>query len=311
MLVSVIVPSYNYGSFISETVQSLLSQTYKNWECIIIDDGSTDNTKDVVLDFARQDERIKYIYQNNQGLSAARNTGLSNSQGEFIQFLDADDLIESKKLEIQVEFLNKNKEVDLVYGSVRYFKSDSPSERLYSMSDSDAPWMPEISGSGKSICEKLIEGNIMAVSSPLLRKRMTDLIGSFDLQLGMFADWDYWIRCAVAGMNFQFLSNNETLALVRIHPISMTQNIGKYYFEKKRVRQKISKYPLGKEILELNRFLQGVEGSYNGIGEFRNGKKLNGLMSIIKSGAISKRGLWHVVKGIIEQKIYQQIKRVK
>jgi glycosyltransferase involved in cell wall biosynthesis len=107
-LVSIIVPCYNYGYFLPETLDSILAQSYTKWECIIVDDGSTDNTKDVATTYLITDQRFRYIYQNNRGLSAARNTGIKLSKGSYIQFLDADDLLQEKKLESQICFLEQH-----------------------------------------------------------------------------------------------------------------------------------------------------------------------------------------------------------
>src|SRR3989442_11796350 len=112
-LVSVIVPSYNYGRFVGQALESLRAQTYPRWECIVVDDGSTDNTDAIVTAFAENDSRIKYIRQENQGLAAARNAGIVHSAGEYLQFLDADDLLESEKLERHVEFLEQHAEIDI------------------------------------------------------------------------------------------------------------------------------------------------------------------------------------------------------
>jgi len=129
-------------------LDSVLNQTYAHWECIVVDDGSTDNTREVVELYLKADKRIRYVYQGNKGLSAARNLGLYESQGAYVQFLDSDDLIESKKLAFQVGYLEQHSDVDLVYSAVRFFRTGQPDERRFSMREPDAKWMPESSGSG-------------------------------------------------------------------------------------------------------------------------------------------------------------------
>jgi glycosyltransferase involved in cell wall biosynthesis len=91
MLFSIIIPTYNRASLLAETVRSVQNQTFENWECIIVDDGSTDNTRQIVREMIKSDSRIKYFYQENAERSAARNNGIRNSSGEFICFLDSDD----------------------------------------------------------------------------------------------------------------------------------------------------------------------------------------------------------------------------
>ncbi len=109
-LVSVIVPSYNASRYISETLESVLSQTYRNFEVIVVDDGSKDNTPDIVADYARRDSRIRLVNQPNSGCGAARNRGIAEASGEFIAPLDADDVWYPQKLEKQVASLERNGE---------------------------------------------------------------------------------------------------------------------------------------------------------------------------------------------------------
>ena len=101
-LVSFIIPTYNYSAFVRDAVESALLQTYKPVEVIVVDDGSTDDTKEVLSDYIDTGD-IKYLYQNNKGLAGARNRGLGEAKGENIVFLDSDDLVDEKKLEIQVK----------------------------------------------------------------------------------------------------------------------------------------------------------------------------------------------------------------
>ena len=116
-LVSVIIPTYNYGHFVKETLKSVADQTYKCIECIIVDDGSTDDTSERVAQVTTNDDRFIYLYKKNEGLGAARNTGITHSRGVYLQLLDSDDLLEPEKIARQVEYLEEHPEVDIVYGS--------------------------------------------------------------------------------------------------------------------------------------------------------------------------------------------------
>src|SRR6266550_6173469 len=147
-LVSVIVPCYNYGHFVGDALDSVLAQTFENWECIVVDDGSTDKTKEVVTRYESKDSRIKYIYQRNHGLAASRNLGISLSKGAYIQFLDADDQIESRKLEFQSNVLQDAVDIDIVYGSVRFFETTSMEERPGPLNESGDSRSNQLSGSG-------------------------------------------------------------------------------------------------------------------------------------------------------------------
>lgn len=125
-LVSIIMPSWNTGRFIAESIQSVINQTYTNWELLIVDDCSTDNTDEVVASF--NDERIKYFHnEKNSGAALTRNKAIREAQGEWIAFLDSDDLWNPKKLEYQIKFMKKN---NLVFSYHEYEKIDEESQPL-------------------------------------------------------------------------------------------------------------------------------------------------------------------------------------
>ena len=106
-LVSVVVPCFNYGRFLDECITSLAQQSHKAWECIIVDDGSTDDTPEVCARLARSDPRIRFFRQHNGGLSAARNAGIRQARGVMIQMLDADDCLQPRKIGNQAAFLDE------------------------------------------------------------------------------------------------------------------------------------------------------------------------------------------------------------
>jgi glycosyltransferase involved in cell wall biosynthesis len=227
-LISVIIPCYNYGNFIKECINSLLFQSYSNWECIIIDDGSTDNSKEIVQSLCAKDNRISYFLQPNSGPTVARNYGLKLAKGEFIQFLDADDLLEKKKLEKQLTIFNQNPDCDIVYGSVKYFASTDP-EKLYDNIDlRSGPWMKNLSGKGDVMIFQLLKENIMVISSPLVRRALFIKFGNMNEELQFNEDWELWARFAIGNAKFQFDDSEGTLALVRVHE-SYSKDIFKMY----------------------------------------------------------------------------------
>ena len=124
-IVSVIIPCFNQAQYLTEALNSVLNQTFQNWECIIVNDGSPDNTEEVALGWCNKDKRFKYLKKENGGLSSARNAGLKIAQGEYIQFLDSDDLLQKEKIESQVSFLGYNLNVDIVYSSSLYFFNEN------------------------------------------------------------------------------------------------------------------------------------------------------------------------------------------
>ena len=224
-LISVIIPCFNYGKLLAESLDSLLAQTYSNWECLIIDDGSTDNSRAVAEEYQARDARFRYTYQPNAGMSAARNAGLQVARGEYIQLLDADDLLVAGKFQRQVHFLDAHPDVDIVYGSVRYFRHEAPTVLSRSFDMRDEPWMQEISGQGEEIWRVLVENNIMAVNAPLFRASLSNKVGGLDTRLRSAEDWEFWVRCALAGARLQYDSSPDSWALVRVHGNNTTHNM--------------------------------------------------------------------------------------
>ncbi|MEO6860501.1 MAG: glycosyltransferase family A protein, partial [Microcoleus sp.] len=127
--VSVVIPSYNSTQFLPEAIESVLEQSYPPFEVIVVDDGSTDETKEVCDRYPT----VKYVYQNNQGVAAARNTGLRVSTGEYILFLDSDDCLLPEAIEIGVKHINALPEVGFVFG--RYFFYSIQPDGLYKVEE--------------------------------------------------------------------------------------------------------------------------------------------------------------------------------
>lgn len=127
-LVSIITPTYNCGKFIAETIETVLAQTYTNWEMIIVDDVSSDNTEDVVLQYTEKDNRIKYTKLDvNSGAAVARTTAMKLASGQYMAFLDSDDLWTENKLEVQLDFMKKN---DYAFTCTAYEQIDENSKSL-------------------------------------------------------------------------------------------------------------------------------------------------------------------------------------
>lgn len=123
-LVSIITPVYNAERFLSETIKSVINQTYKNWELLLVDDCSKDNSQSIIKEFQKVENRIRYIkLANNSGASVTRNTGIKNAKGRFIAFVDSDDIWEPNKLEIQIKYM-LDKKLGFTFTSYRYMKEN-------------------------------------------------------------------------------------------------------------------------------------------------------------------------------------------
>lgn len=175
-LVSIIVPCYNQAQYLPETLDSVLAQTYPYWECIIVNDGSPDNTEEIAKHYCDKDIRFKYVYKENGGLSSARNVGIKNSLGEFILPLDSDDLIGSAYLEKAIQHFINYPETKLVYCKAVKFGTEN------------VVWdLPQYEFS------KILFENIIFCSS-IFRKSDYNLTNGYNenIKLG-FEDWDFWL----------------------------------------------------------------------------------------------------------------------
>jgi glycosyltransferase involved in cell wall biosynthesis len=222
-LITIIIPTHNYGRYITETLDSLISQTYPYWECIIIDDGSVDNTKEVLKTYLANDSRFRYFYQECQGVSAARNVGLKKATGSYIQFLDADDILPNEKLAIHAAYLEENPAIDIIYSDVRYFSNDDRTKLSFSFDMKNIEWMPKVNNEHETITA-LVQSNIMPIHSPLSRADLLTKVGLFNSAMRYCEDWDYWFRCAVAGGQIRYLDDPSAIVFVRVHKVSASQN---------------------------------------------------------------------------------------
>ena len=171
--VSVIVPVYNQGVFLAEALDSVLQQTYSNWECVIVNDGSTDNTEVVAKSYVNKDVRFKYLYQDNSGVSAARNNGIRHSNGFFILPLDSDNMLLPTYMEKAVSYFLLHPETTLVYGKAELF------------GDKNGIWnLPEYSW------EKFIWSNCIDNCAMYKRSDFEAIGGYRDMSL---EDWDFWL----------------------------------------------------------------------------------------------------------------------
>ncbi len=206
--VSIIIPAYNAIKYLPETVESVLKQSFTDFELLIINDGSSDNTVEWVSSIS--DSRVRLISQENKGLSGARNTGITSSKGEYISFLDADDIWEPTKIEKQVYKLDNDPTVGLVYTWVKYFYEDIESVRL---GDPDAEG---------NVLKAILEANVvMCGSNAMVRRFCFEEVGKFDENLTSIEDWDMWIRIA---SKYSFAVVKEALVYYRQHNSNMSKN---------------------------------------------------------------------------------------
>jgi hypothetical protein len=204
-----VIPTYNHKRFVCQAIDACLAQTYPNCEIIVVDDGSTDATGDMLRE--RYGDRIGYIYQENRGLPVARNVGTRAARGEFIHYCDADDQLLPTKVEQCAQVLIQQPDVVLVYTDCHYVEEDGQT-----IIPRPALQLP----SGDVFCELLTghQGNFIAQCTPLIRRQAVLDVGGFNEQIRSAHDWDLWLRLAA---QHQFAVIHEALALYRVLPNAM------------------------------------------------------------------------------------------
>ncbi|MGE0105149.1 MAG: glycosyltransferase family 2 protein [Blastocatellales bacterium] len=191
-LVSIIIPTFNHARYVQRSVSSALAQTWPDCEVIVVDDGSSDDTRHALAPFAA---RIRYHYQSNSGLGAARNTGIRLARGAFLQFLDADDTISPEKIEVQIQPLMADDSIDLVYSNYQMVYKGRAKMKVY-----EHP--PE---TAHDLIAYYIRWNLTPIHSPLHRRTVIEKAGLFDEARDAQEDWDFMFRAALSGCCFKFV----------------------------------------------------------------------------------------------------------
>jgi glycosyltransferase involved in cell wall biosynthesis len=208
--ISVIVPAYNAEKTILETITSVQQQTFSDFELIVINDGSTDRTLELLNTV--NDSRLKVLSYPNGGVSIARNRGISHATGEFIAVLDADDLWSTDKLELQLAALQQHPEAGVAYSWAYYMDeqgtSSQPSEPVYFQ--------------GNVYAQLLVNDFVVSCSNCLIRRKAVESVGDFDKEVAGAADWDYWLRLA---LNWPFVVVPKHQVYYRISSESMQSNV--------------------------------------------------------------------------------------
>lgn len=211
--VSIMIPTYNCATFLGRAIDTALAQSYTDYEILIVDDGSTDNTRDVVVPYGT---KVRYFYQPNGGLSSARNLALSHATGEFVAYLDADDMWCPRKLEAQVAFLDARKECGLVHSEISVIDEDDKVLHLCFNQETRRP-VPQ----GHCLADLLRRCHVQ-ILTVLERRECFGRAGIFDEGLRIAQDYHHWIRVALQGFAIGYLP--EPLAKYRWRRGSLMSN---------------------------------------------------------------------------------------
>ena len=210
--VSIIIPTYNRAKSLGFAIQSILDQTYQDFEVIIVDDYSSDNTERIVRGF--QDQRISFIrHPENRGSGCARNTGIKRAKGRLIAFQDSDDIWLPSKLMKQIEALSKaSDEVGVVYTG--YIQKDSDVEKYFPES--------HVKEKQNNILRQLVKGNFVGTPTAIVKRECFEKAGMFDEELSNLEDWELWLRIA---KDYLFIFIDEPLVIASLGYDSITRNL--------------------------------------------------------------------------------------
>lgn len=271
-MVSVIIPAYNAENFISKTIESVLSQTYTDWELIIVDDGSTDGTAKLVSDYisSSKTEKIKLLSQKNSGVSVARNKGIDAAKGDFIAFLDADDYWLPNNLFDKYTFLNKNPEADFTFSN--FYIGDKDLEIL-----EKGPVGTDI-----DMLENLLywkRAVIPGASSNLfLRKKCFDQGLRFDPAFSTAADQDF---CFYLVYSFKGKHLNDYTWIYRVHSTSMSRNMQTFEKDHVGVFKKASKHKIFKSFSQKQKCFSVMYITVAGGWWVNGGNKLRSIKFLV------------------------------
>ncbi|NGX84090.1 glycosyltransferase family 2 protein [Aequorivita sp. KMM 9714] len=231
-LVSIIIPTYNRAHLIGETLDSVLAQTYQNWECIVVDDGSTDNTDEVMAAYMAKDTRFQYHHRPKDRLpggNAARNYGFEVSKGEYIQWFDSDDLMLPEKLEIKVKVISEyNVDFVVCEGAEIIDEKNLSYVKKWKLYETDVALLEHIKGN-----------LVFGTNGPLFNKQYLDNKPLFDVELKISQEWEFFSRLLISSPRLEII--NQVLYLYR------NEADGK--------RSKITKFKLVNKVIAISKIV--------------------------------------------------------
>lgn len=260
--VSVVITCYNYGKYVEKAIESVFSQTYDDVEIILVDDGSTDDSEQRIRPFL-SDKRLTYIRQKNQGQANAKNAGIRHARGQFIAFLDADDLWETTKLEKQMPLFS-NDTIGVVYSRARYIDKDGQHLNI----TLKGKYLRPRSG---NVTNFLFFDNFVPFSSSIIRKQCLEVFNGFDESLEMGIDWDLWLKIST---QYAFAFVDEPLLIYRVgHTGQMSKKAEKRQGCSDRImKQFMHNYP---EVVTPNIIRRALAYTYCNRGGYFSGKDLS------------------------------------
>lgn len=215
--VSIVIPAYNASAYLAETLTSVCSSTFRDIEIVVVDDGSTDTTSNVVKTIAKVDHRVRLISQPNCGMSTARNRGIDSSASEYVALIDSDDIWHPEKLRWQLQRLQDHPDHEFSYTGFTTFSGAAPDhfkneQRAGNIDHDKSGW----------VYHHLILDNLALPSSVLFSRKAWNTLGPFRCDNQKTDDWEFLVR---ASQNFKFMRLAESMVLYRQHPQSLSRRV--------------------------------------------------------------------------------------
>jgi len=320
-LVSVVIPAYNASQYIKEAVDSVLAQTYNAIQIIVVDDGSQDGTKNVLEDYILNDT-IKYYYQDNQGPGAARNYGIKKSTGEYICFLDSDDIILPESIEKKVNLLDRNKDIQMVFTDLYAFDASSEENPEAYLKSHDFIQLfcdavvfqddPYYFFNKKYIDSAIKYNPFIQTSTVMIKKDVIDRVGFFDTELKAAEDIDLWFRiCQVGEIGFI----NEPLSRWNKYRNGLTKDVFGFlrdsikYYESLLLKTNLNSVSITLLKKKISQFYFDLGYSYFERGDLNNSRQYF-VKSIINYFPHLPINFKCLLLSYIPEKIFKKIKKI-
>jgi glycosyltransferase involved in cell wall biosynthesis len=299
--VSVIIPAYNSAAKVKGAIKSALAQTYKDFEIVVIDDGSTDETESVVRSFG---DRVLYFKQENQGAGAARNAGIKRSSGEFIAFLDSDDLWSPEKLDEQIPLLERDPELGLVYSDWAVVSEDKVVEESYLKT------VPSASG---YVFDQLVRWGFILTSGVVVRRACLNDVGDFDNSLSIAQDYDLWLRICY---RWKVALVNKPLVTKRSWDGSLSSNLAKTAVERialyKKTLGTLTDMPQhSRRLIERQLALNYWDVGYHYFDQFLFQEARKQFLSSLRHNWMNAKTLGYLVASCLPRRLAKAVRGIK
>lgn len=299
-LVSVVIPTYNRESTIEISINSILNQTYKNIEIIVVDDNSNDNTHLIVQKLKEKYDFIKYIkHENNRGGSAARNTGAKAARGEFLAFLDSDDEWIDTKLEKCMNVFENDSDISMIYSDMILYNVKTGKEKI----NISEEWKDKYKG---VLCKNIIGSTSLIV----IRKNVFDKVKGFKEGLPSCQDWDFYINVA---KDFKIMKVNEPLLKYYIHDNSISGDLKRVIEGHKYILNKVSNLLIDEDsnyYKERNKIISeqyiNIAMIYRKFGEFNLSRKY--YLKAFNINRFNKKAIKNLVPMLFGKNLYSKLR---